>query len=30
MQVMKFALILNLFGLSLYAGETFTPYQHAR
>jgi hypothetical protein len=30
MQTMKLALILNLLGLSLYAGETFTPYQHAR
>jgi hypothetical protein len=29
MQLMKFALILNLLGLSLYAGETFTPYRHA-
>jgi hypothetical protein len=29
MQVMKLALILNLFGLSLYAEETFTPYQLA-
>jgi hypothetical protein len=29
MQLMKFALILNLLGPSLYAGETFTPYRHA-
>jgi len=29
MQIMKLGLILNLFGLSLCAGETFRPYQHA-
>ncbi|MDA7915969.1 dienelactone hydrolase family protein [Verrucomicrobia bacterium] len=27
--MLKLALILNLLSLSLYAGETFTPYQHA-
>ena len=29
MQLLKLGLILNLLGLSLCAGETFTPYQHA-
>lgn len=29
MQMMKLALLLNLLGLSLYAGETFAPYQDA-